>query len=217
MINTRQEVQAALVQLLTDVVDPSFEEEGFLRRSGSSSYSRKTPDAVQEIAFVFDLRPSGNPEAVAYLLPNLTIFFPEVSRVALEMVGGDARLLANAPEITLWQQFHVAAPGGRPTYWYLYGDDRDSECIEAICEFAGSWVRPLLNDLTQVESVVQAYESNNERVLKQRHFYLYVAAAYVLLGHPEKAGQVLDERFGRPGGRRTHAKAFAYVDQLLAG
>lgn len=213
---SKQEMQTALLRILPDLTDSVFCNGGFVRKSTSSKYVRKMSDVVQEVDFIFDFRPSANPEAIADLLPNLTVFFPEVSRVALEMVDGDVKLLANAPEITLRQQFHIAAPGGKPTYWHLYGDDRDRECIESVRTFTESWVLPLLNELMDVNSITRAYESDDERILKQRHFFIYVAAAYVLLNCPEKAGQVLEEKFGRPGARRKYAKAFAYIDQLLA-
>jgi len=215
MMNTRQEVNKILYSFLSCTVDAAFEGVGFVRRSNSLKYERKLPNVIQEIKFAFDVNPRNQPDAIADMLPHLTLCFPEISKIALEMVNGDTMLIADAPEITLRQQIHISGPGAKLRYWYLYGDDRDIDCIRSICEFTESWVLPLLNEFTDATAVVKAYELNDERILKQRHFFIYVAAAYVLLESPRKAMQVLEERLGRPGTRRTHAKVFEYVEQLL--
>jgi len=213
MMNTKQQVKQALAALLSDTVDPLLESEGFSRKSKSVKYTRILSHTKQEMEFHFDLRPRSNPEAIGDLIPHFTLLFPELTRIALDMVATDEQLLA-CPDITARQQFHNAAPGGMPIYWYLYGDDRDVECVRSIGAFIESWVLPLLNEFTDVAAITKAYEANDKRIPQPRHFLIYVAAAYVLLKSPEKAMGVLKEKLGRPGTRRTYHSVFDYVERI---
>jgi hypothetical protein len=60
------------------------------------------------------------------------------------------------------------------------------------------------------------FETRDERIPAQRHFYIYLAAAFILLEQPTNAMKVLETKFGKPGARREYAKAFEYVENLLA-
>jgi hypothetical protein len=77
------------------------------------------------------------------------------------------------------------------------------------------WILPFLDDHIDAASLVKSYEMSDERVLKGRQLYVYVAAAYVFLGNPQKAMRVLETEFGRPGARRQYSAAFTYVARRL--
>lgn len=85
----------------------------------------------------------------------------------------------------------------------------------SIREFIRSWTLPFLNEYSSVEAITRGYERKDERLERDRRFVVFVAAAYILLGQPLKAMQVLEETFRRPGAKRLYGKAFEFVAASL--
>jgi hypothetical protein len=109
----------------------------------------------------------------------------------------------------------IAIPKDRYIRWYTSGRESVLECVKSIRSSLETWVLPFLDEYTTVSSLTTAYEKHDERFEWQRHSYVYVAAAYLLVGQAEKAMQVLEDHFGKPGPRRKYAKAFEYVTARL--
>lgn len=132
------------------------------------------------------------------------------------MVGGNAWLLANAPSMIISQPIDFAIPKEEHTSWYTYGSDTFPECVRSIRSSVVRWIVPFLDHYQSFKSLTFAYENNEERILKQRHFYIRVAAAYLLLRQPQSAIKTLEDKLGQAGPKRDYAKAFEYVEKILA-
>ena len=103
-----------------------------------------------------------------------------------------------------------------PRLWFTYGREDDYVlCVRSIQGYIEKWIMPFLDDYASVNSLANYFEIKDERIPAQRHFYIYVAAAFILLQQPAKSMQVLESKFGKAGPRRDYAKAFKYVEDLI--
>jgi hypothetical protein len=131
------------------------------------------------------------------------------------MVGGQHGVIGSS-DITLWQPLDFVVPKNAHVYWFTYGQEDDYVlCVRSIKGYIEKWIIPLLDVYSNVESLANYFETKDERIHPQRHFYIYVAAVFILLNQPMKAMEVLETKFGKPGARREYAKAFEYVENLL--
>jgi hypothetical protein len=143
--------------------------------------------------------------------------FPEVNRVASELVGGNTSLIGGSPDITLAQPMDFVVPKNAHVYWFTYGQKDDYVlCVRSIKGYIDKWVVPFLNEYTTVNSLANYFETRDVRIPAQRHFYIYLTAAFILLEQPTNALNVLETKFGRSSARREYSKAFDYVENLLA-
>ncbi len=70
------------------------------------------------------------------------------------------------------------------------------------------WLSKLLEEFESPEDLIAIYEKSDDRVLMQRHSYIYVAAAYMLKGMKDKAREVMVENLGSPGLRKIYAPVY---------
>jgi len=212
MSSKRTQVARILREALSAEMDEFMDQHGFRRRVNSLKYSRRLPAVDQVLDFAFDLSPRYEPDAVAHLLPDMTVSMHEVNRIATDMAGSHAPL---PPDMTgtIWQQIHSAAPKAQTgnARWFIYNPDSAFDCVIAIRSFVERWVIPVFDEYSSVESLVAVYENNDPRIVRQRHTYLYIAAAYLLMGQRNKAREVLEAKLGQRRPRKEFAKAFEYV------
>lgn len=204
--------QSNLLEVLTQVVDEPLRSEGFIRKEGSVIFSRKLNASQQEIVFVADWNPKYQPGAEAHLHPMLRLKIPAISKLAVTLVKGDEMLLAGAPEIILNQPIEFTAPKDAHVRWFATGSKEFVDVCQSILGFLRQWVLPLLSELSTPEDLVRAYESKDVRIMKQKHWHIFVVAAYEELGRKDEARKVVDEHFGSPGMRRRYASLFETVN-----
>ena len=203
--------QSKLLAALTQVVDEPLRNEGFSRKEGSAIFSRNLNGSQQEIVFVADWNPKYQPGADAHLHPMLRLKMPAISKSAIALVKGDEMLLAGAPEIILNQPIEFAAPKDAHVRWFATGPKEFVDTCQLILAFLRQWVLPLLSELSTPKDLVLAYESSDARIMKQRHWNIFVIAAYEALGRMDEARKVVDEHFGSPGMRRRYASLLETV------
>ena len=214
MIKVRKEATAVLTGALSERLDDFLATEGFRRRKNSLKYSRSVLRAKQYIELAFQFRPTYEPDAVAHILPVLTVKIPEVNAIAIEMVAGDSWLLANAPELTIRQPIDMAAPKEHHTRWFFSDENSGRDAVCAIREFIACWGLPFLNDFTSPESITTALENDDSRLLKQQHWYIYAAAAYLAEGKRDAARDLLSAKFDSPGLKEKFHRAFEIVERV---
>ncbi|MBX3415527.1 MAG: hypothetical protein KF708_22780 [Pirellulales bacterium] len=215
MNETKKDVHNNLCRAIAAKLDFTMEDKGFSRDRNSLDYIRRCDAGEQLLQIHFTFKPALDSRANAHIYPWLRLKFPEVNRVASEIVGGQHGAIGTT-DITLAQPVDFVIPKKAHIYWFTYGREDDYVlCVRSIQGYIEKWIIPFLDDYTTVASLTHFYESKDERIPAQRHFYIYVAAAYILLGQPAKAMEVLETKFGRPGSRRDYAKAFEYVERLL--
>jgi hypothetical protein len=207
-MRSKQEIKTDLLAALASEGDGPLNEMGFKRRKGMIDYTRKKASAGHTIAFVTDLFPRYQPDAEAHIHPMMRLAMPSVSERALALVNGNKLLLANAPEVIVNQPIEFTAPKDCYVRWFATGQDEFQDRIREIVDFVQTWTIPLLDELASPESLIHTYLQADDRLFKQQHWYLYVAAAFDLLEMPEQACEVLETKLGAPGLRRYYAAAF---------
>ena len=207
-MRSEREIRGDFLDALQAEADNDLGRLGFKRRIHSLRFSRSGSDVIHGVTFIADFFPRYQIGAEAHIHPMMSVEMPAVSRRALELVGGDRMLLANAPEVIINQPVEFAAPKDKRVRWFAAGRGEFDERVRAIVAFLRSWTIPLLDELTTPESLVDAYERQEERLIRQRHWYLFVAAAFELTGSPGQARQVLEDQLGTPGLRKRYAAAF---------
>lgn len=207
LLNLRQALQAELDEMMCAA--------SFSRRSNSITYSRKCESGKQNIRMNVAFNPQYQTRATSHIYPYIELCFIELNQLAQKMLESDFWLSNNPPEFTISQPIDFVIPKEHHMYWYTYELESIMACVKSIKLSIERWVIPFLNQYTNVDSITSAYESKDERLVMQKYFYVYVAAAYLLLGQPESAMQVLEGNLGQRGPRRDFAKAFEYVQARL--
>ncbi len=197
-----------LLQALEAQGDGDLRRLKFKRRMRSLEYVRQEDGAIHKIAFVADFFPGYQADAEAHIHPMMRVEMLDVSERALELVDGNRMLLANAPQVIINQPSEFAAPKDQFVRWFATGRSEFDDRVREIVAFLRKWTIPLLDELTTPESLFDAYERREERLMRQHHWYLFVAAALELMGKPGRARRVLEDQLGSPGLRRRYAAAF---------
>ena len=173
-------------------------------------YSRKHVDAKQEIHMFLSSNPLGFPDHEMRIQPVIRIKVPSVSKVATEMVP-DAFNLANAPELVVAQPLETLQQKGSNDRWLANTEDQLLEICDKIFSFIAQHGIPFLTEYCSVQGIIDSYEREDTRLLRQQHSYVFVAAAYVLQGNQSKAKAVLEKHLGTPGLRSRFSTAHEYV------
>jgi hypothetical protein len=216
MTNKEKQAERILVQALGAELDPFLAEHEFVRPEGSVDYRRRCKDGDQFLRMLFEFRPKHHPGADSHIYPITKVVFPQLNRVAFDMVD-HVPLLIGDPEITFSQPIDFAIPKEDHIRWYAHGREGTVECVRSIKRSLRAWVLPFLDEYTTIASLASAYEKHDERFGWQRPFYIYIAATYVILGQPEKAREVLEDRLGKTGVRRKYGKAFEFIAARAEG
>ena len=214
-MESRKSVHQTLCRVLTAELDPYLQTKGFTRDSCSLEYVGSCEAGEQILQMHFTFKPTLDPRADSHIYPAIQLKFPTVNRIASEMVGGQHGVIGTT-DITLAQPLEFAVPKDCRVLWFTYGEENDYVlCVRSIQGYIEKWVAPFLDEYTTVKSLANYFETKDERIPAQRHFHIYLAAAFILLQQPTKAMQVLESKFGKAGPRRDYARAFAYVENIL--
>lgn len=212
-----KEIKEDLLAALEAVGDGALAETGFKRSKRSVNYVRRTGDARQTIAFTGDYVPRYQPGAELCLLPQMHLAMKPVTEAALRLVAGDAWLLANAPDIIVNQPITFTAPKDARVPLVASGLGQMTERVDEICGFVNTWVVPFVDVITTPNELIGIYENADDRMMKQRHWYLFIAAAHLVNGNAGTALTVLQDNLGAPGLRRRFSVAFETLESMLSG
>ncbi|MCX2784216.1 hypothetical protein OQJ46_14580 [Microbulbifer thermotolerans] len=200
--------KANLLEMLNGPVDQALSKYNFKRRRGSLVYKRKLVESIQEIDFITEFFPRYEQGAEAHIHPFFVWKIPLVSKEALRLVNGNKMLLANAPDIVLKQPIEISAPKEYHERWFTKSAEDYSRVGVAICSFIEQWLVELLERLQGIDDLLEAYESSDNCLLKQQHWYVYVTAAYLLKGEREKARSVMESHLGNPGLKKRYSAVY---------
>ena len=202
-------MKSILLFALDEVLDEPLKQIGFARKKDSLTYCRTLNIAEQQINFVVDWFPKYQPGVEAHIHPMVRLMMPQVSEKALALVNNDDKLLAGTPDVILNQPIEFAAPKDKHQRWFATGTEQFIVACDSIRSFLTSWVLPFLSEVSTPSGLVKLYESNDTRVMKQKHWHIFIIAAYQVLGQLDKARQVVREQFGSPGLRKRYASLFS--------
>ena len=181
---------------------------GYSRKKGAILYVHSEQNAQQRILFAFDTRPKYQPGAEVHIHPIAQVIIPQVSDLALSLVGGNRFLLAGSPDIILAQPIDFFAPKAEHQRWFASGDDQVVAACDSIGQFLNRWVLPFIGTISTARALVDIHETNDDRIMKQKHWYVFVVAAYQILGMVDAARDLVLSQFGDPGPRKRYAALF---------
>lgn len=202
-------IREHVVESLKDVLDEPMKEVGFRRARRSLVYRKKGAESEHRITFLLYCHPQYQPDAEAHLYPSFQLLMPKVREMAMLLVQENKLLLAGVPEIIIGQPADSAAPKEAHIRWFANGNEEITSACVSIKAFLFRWVLPFLDEVSTPLDLVKLYEKDDPRLLRLRHWYVFVAAAYKLLGAPDKAHGVVLERFGSIGLRKQYASLYA--------
>ncbi len=210
----KQDVKTDLLEALGSNGDSFVVPYGLKRGKSSLEYVASTERVRHAILVAADYFPKYEPSAEIHIHPVLRVGMPDVTEMALRLVGRNKMLLANAPELIVAQPVEYAAPKDAHQRWFATGYEQIVQRIRSIGEFIREWTFPVFDLLNSPEGLINAYASDDDRLLKQKHWYVFVAAAYALGSDYDAALAVVNERLGSPGLRRMYAPVFENLAAL---
>jgi hypothetical protein len=208
MIRDSKEVKADLLKALELSCDEQLKKHDFKRRQSSLIYTRNLGEARHTISFDADFFPKYQLDAEIHIHPAMQLSIKSVNDAALSLVGGNKMLLTNAPDIIFNQPINTTAPKEAHTRWFASGFSEISQKTLEIFSFIEKWVIPFFDELQTPSSLVKLHTNNDERILKQRHWYLFVASAEIVQGNNSKALTILENHLGSTGLRKRYSVAF---------
>jgi len=185
----------------------------FSRRQSAPRYERKVEEATHRLDVAIQRDPRYAPESIAHVLPTIRIGFPKVTERALEMVG-NGRLLAGAPDVVLMVPLQSIVSGGREERWLASGEGGLSEVGASIARVLVSDGMPFMDGYICPGDLLRGYEAHDPRLLLQQHTYLFVCAAYLVVGNTTGAQAVLERHLGSAGLKKRYAAAHSFVERL---
>jgi hypothetical protein len=209
VISVAKENRELLLKLAPEVLDPVLIPSGFRRSQRSLVYSRSFPRTKQELCLSFDTSPRYAPESKMHLHAAVCIKMAEVAKTACEMTGDSFRF--GRSDIVISQPMDILIPKTENRRWLISDYETCRLALEEVAAFFPRWVEPFLRDYTSPDELVRQYEAGDRRPIQQHHFYVFVAACYLLRGQRDKAAQVLARHLGKPGLRKIYGRAFDSV------
>lgn len=201
-MRSNKEVKADLIKSLELLCDDKLKRYGFIRTKNSIGYIRTLGDARQVIIFDTNFSPKYQLNAEAHIYPAMHFHMKSVSDATLQLVGGNKMLLADAPDMIFNQPIDFMVPIENRVRWFGSGFSEISQKILEIVNFIEKRVIPFFDELETPEDLVKLYEVDDERLIKQRHWYLFIAGAELTLGNKSAALAVLENNLGSPGLRK---------------
>src|SRR2546430_2006648 len=90
LIMTKREMKAVLTEAIDAELDSFLARNGFSRKATTLEYTRNCQDGNQFLVMYFDFHPTYQPTADSCIYPQVGACFPELNRVAHEMIeAGD--------------------------------------------------------------------------------------------------------------------------------
>ena len=197
---------------LAKELDAPLQAHAFERRMNSTAYTRTLPEARHELQFTLECHPSYQPGADAHLYPAFHWKMRQVKKLAIELVEGNATLVAGTSDIVLNHPFHWLAPKEYNERWFAVGPEQFAAVCAKILIFLSQWVLPFVDQACSPEDLVRLYEKNDPRMMTQLHTHVYIAAAYRILGEEEKAREVVRKHFSKPGIKARYGVLFKSLE-----
>lgn len=213
MSSQKAEIRTCVSQSLEGLVDEPLIVTGFRRRKGSLIYFREAGEAIQRIDVEIEHHPKDRPDSAAVVYPQLEVEMASVNSLVMEIVGGDRTLLAGDPNVTLQQPIAFTSGNkGLGATWSIYQPDSVPGVVEEMKAFLHKWTIPFLNCYTTPAEICDAYDRDDERVMRTSAHPLRVVAAMLLSGRTTDALNVMERHFGKPGPRRRYRRVFEYLE-----
>lgn len=213
MNNMTQEIEACVRANLATGLDMSLAAHGFTRRKDSLNYSRKLPEAVQQIRVSIEIHPKDQPNAAAAVYPYMRVSIDAVNALVREITSGGEDL-AGTSDITLNQPIDFTAAKVARARWPIYQPDSVPSVVDDMKSFLEQYALPFLDVYSTPAGVCREYEDHGG-ARGGPLSYLHIVAAMVLCGRTADAIAVAERYYGRrTGTRKRYQRVFDYLAGL---
>lgn len=203
-----KEIKQIVVNIFENV-DGIMSENGFNRRKNGFVYSRNINKVKQKIELVFSVHPLGQPNALAQIYPWLSVYYPEINELAINVLGED--FFENGLHgLTLRQPVLV----GANERWFVYDKSDTQNLASSIAHFFQENTIPFLNSLVDIASYLMILESQDKRLIMDDRQHIYFAFAYALSCDYDKGFDLLEKRFRKSFPTR-YPELFEYFTEHL--
>lgn len=207
-----REIKIMLNVMMDKKIDSLMEDYNFKRKKGALIYTRTIDKTKQKVDMVFFSRPSYHPGAIAHIYPWLTVYFPEINKIAEEILE-NVDTSVSSMKVTVRQPIQIGSDSER---WMLLDENDKDILAEKIKDFLAVYTLPILDKLKSVDDYIGIYENKDDSIIWDDAFYIFITSAYVLKGEYVKALHVFERRFGKLGPRKKYASAFSYLENLIS-
>ena len=216
-----RKIPPIILESLETYLDTPMAAENFRRGKKSDIYWRRTPDGKQYV-YIWSSKPYRTYEFTIFN-PRWSLEFPEVNKKAIEMAGDDEYLLfilgaKDRDKIIYAGDIRTMLEKTKPwPKWEAETYDEIPDVIKDISKFIQQHLLDFLNETRTIKEYLSVYERKDPRlrVMRHHHFIVYIAAAYLLVGEPEKALRTLDEEITATALRKKFNPVFEYVKREL--
>ena len=204
-----------LKQSLALEADAALAALGFTRAKTALQYKRSIKDTRQTIEIWMKMPAAGSNTPLTYLAGNLTSAVPDVNKVALAMLQGDAWLLPTG-DATVSSAIGMAGPHGEYREWPVYDEAGFGAATHAMLQFLTDYGVPFLDGFVTAADLIAGTDKLEKTSLNPGGHQIRLAAAYVCEGQPQTAYDVLSAAFQSD---RQNMKAYKasleYLKKLL--
>ena len=216
-----RKIPPIILESLETYLDAPMAAENFRRGNKSDTYWRRTSDGKQYV-FIIPIKQYPGYDFTIFRV-RFGLEFPEVKKKAIEMAGNDEYLLfilgaKDRYKIIYADDIRTMLEKPKPwPKWEAETYDEVPSVIKDISEFIQQYLLDFLNETKTIKEYLSVYERKDPRlqVKNQYHFIVYIAAAYLLVGEPEKALRTLDEEITATAMRKKFSPVFEYVKREL--
>lgn len=120
---TDKEIKQMVIDIFNDV-DNLMNENGFNRRKNGLVYSRTIGKVKQQIELIFFSHPLGQIDALAQIYPWLSVYYPEVNKLAASILG-DNILLDSLKNLTIRQPVLIYTDDR----WFVFSNSNKKTCL----------------------------------------------------------------------------------------
>jgi hypothetical protein len=188
----RKAAKHALLITLEEVLDPELLSAGFQRSSKSETYTRRVDGLDQRIVIVMDRPRFSDDPSDAHITSRVLLASDAILEAQLSITG-DASLVQGGERAVFSENIGSLGPTKSMVEWKPIGRDEFYDSMRELTIHIKTWVIPFLDQCRSIRDLLKLYENGQFRLGCQRMWEVRIAAAYVAVGQPEKALEVLEQ------------------------
>lgn len=191
--------------------EPLLLDHYFKQTSSPLVYERIVQESSQCLSF--DPQPLSSSKKHFSCQEFISISMPGVNEIAKTMIS-DHKWLGD-PEITIWQPAQLLLPWGNRALVGLSSECEVESYVRRFCINFQTYFIGFMDDYQSPLDLISQHEMGDDRPLKQRYWWIYLAASYAFVGKPEAGYELLDKKFGASS-KRIFASAFEFLRKAMS-
>lgn len=210
-MRSTNEIRRDFADALDREADATLSRFGFKRRRSKDDYVRRTAESVHTLIFRPNVKPRFHSGSDVYVYPLIWVEMPTIGAKALEIVGGNAWVLANAPGLLVNDPIDLWGGGAERGFWHATGKKEMRARVAEAVSFVERHALARLNALQTVQDFIRDCEAKGTETIAKGRLLVQLAAAYLLLGKDDAARRTLERCAADQGLREASAAISDYL------